>query len=84
MADARHEITSLRSENEALRAQLARLEALHANEVQARTADVHLQSALAAGSIVGTWNWHPSKDAFIFDRGFARVFGLDEALVGVE
>ena len=81
MADELHEVASLRSENDALR---ARIEAYEAREVETQATNLHLRSALAAGSIVGAWSWHPARDAFVLDEGFARVFGLDATFVNVE
>lgn len=74
------ELDALRAEIAGLRAELSEMVALRASEVQIRVNNHHVQSALAAGSIVGTWNWHPANDIFIFDEGFARVFGLSSML----
>ncbi|MBB3844600.1 PAS domain-containing hybrid sensor histidine kinase/response regulator [Xanthomonas arboricola] len=37
----------------------------------------HVQAALAAGAIIGTWNWNFEDDFFTFDEGFAFAFGHD-------
>jgi PAS domain S-box-containing protein len=39
-----------------------------------------VQLALAAGAIIGTWNWDLPNDRFTVDVAFARAFGLDPAL----
>lgn len=36
--------------------------------------------ALAAGAILGTWNWDIQTDRFTVDEAFAHNFGLDPAL----
>lgn len=36
--------------------------------------------ALAAGAILGTWNWDIQTDRFTVDEAFAKNFGLDPAL----
>ena len=36
--------------------------------------------ALAAGAIIGTWNWDLTTDRFTVDERFAQVSGLDPAL----
>ncbi|MFC0406648.1 PAS domain S-box protein [Roseomonas elaeocarpi] len=53
-----------------------------AREIEA-TLKLHaerVQLALAAGAIIGTWNWDLPTDRFTVDEGFARAFGLDPAL----
>ncbi|RZI59045.1 MAG: PAS domain S-box protein, partial [Pseudomonas sp.] len=84
MAQGIDALAALQGENDRLRAQLDEVEALRAREAKANVSHLHLQSALAAGSIVGAWNWHPARDAFILDEGFAKVFGLDATFVNVE
>ena len=81
MADELHKVAALRSQNDELRAQI---DALKACEIEIRATNLHLRSALAAGSVVGAWSWHPARDVFVLDEGFARVFGLDETFVNVE
>ena len=38
------------------------------------------EAALAAGAIIGTWNWDLLTDRFKVDDAFARSFGLDPSL----
>ncbi len=54
--------------------------ALRASEAVARENVQRVQLALAAGAIIGTWNWELPTDRFTVDEGFARSFGLDPAL----
>ena len=53
---------------------------LRVSEALARENIERVQLALAAGAIIGTWNWHLPTDRFTVDEAFARVFGLDPAL----
>jgi PAS domain S-box-containing protein len=62
------------SERKAAEAALRRSEAVARENVQ------RVQLALAAGAIIGTWNWHLPTDRFTVDEAFARSFGLDPAL----
>tara|TARA_R110002095_G_scaffold201854_1_gene182916 strand:- start:3441 stop:6449 length:3009 start_codon:yes stop_codon:yes gene_type:complete len=55
-------------------------ERLRISEALARENIQRVQLALAAGAIIGTWNWHLPNDRFTVDEGFARAFGLDPAL----
>lgn len=54
--------------------------ALRASEALARENIQRVQLALAAGAIIGTWNWDLATDQFTVDEGFAAAFGLDPAL----
>lgn len=53
---------------------------LRASEALARENVQRVQLALAAGAIIGTWNWDIPGDRFKVDEAFARTFGLDPAL----
>lgn len=53
---------------------------LRVSESLARENGQRVQLALAAGAIIGTWNWDLRTDRFTVDEGFARGFGLDPAL----
>lgn len=53
---------------------------LRVSESLARENVQRVQLALAAGAIIGTWNWDLRTDRFTVDEGFARGFGLDPAL----
>jgi len=53
---------------------------LRVSEPLARENVQRVQLALAAGAIIGTWNWDLRTDRFTVDKGFARGFGLDPAL----
>ncbi len=55
-------------------------ERLRVSESLARENIQRVQLALAAGAIIGTWNWHLPTDQFTVDQGFAHVFDLDPAL----
>ena len=55
-------------------------DALRASEAVARESVQRVQLALAAGAIIGTWNWDLSTDRFTVDEAFARSFGLDPGL----
>lgn len=55
-------------------------ERLKVSESIARENVQRVQLALAAGAIIGTWNWDLPTDRFTVDEGFARAFGLDPAL----
>lgn len=81
MASVSNEIYSLKIENDELRARLAEAESRCAREVQSHR-DYELQrNALAAGGVIGTWNWHPARDSFTIDLGFAIAFGIDPSLI---
>jgi PAS domain S-box-containing protein len=54
--------------------------ALATSEALARLNGERVQLALAAGAIIGTWNWDLPNDRFTVDGAFARAFGLDPAL----
>ncbi|UAK25284.1 PAS domain-containing sensor histidine kinase [Sphingomonas nostoxanthinifaciens] len=54
--------------------------ALRDSEEVARADAQRVQLALAAGAIIGTWNWDLPSDQFIIDEAFAQAFGLDPAL----
>jgi len=53
---------------------------LRVSESLARENVQRVQLALAAGAIIGTWNWDLRTDRFTVDEGFARGFGLYPAL----
>ncbi len=55
-------------------------ERLQASEALAHENIERVQLALAAGAIIGTWNWHVPTDRFTVDKAFAEAFGLDPAL----
>ena len=55
-------------------------ERLRISEALARENVERVQLALAAGAIIGTWNWDLPNDRFTVDEGFARAFGLDPTL----
>ncbi|WP_246694730.1 PAS domain S-box protein [Methylobacterium sp. WL6] len=55
-------------------------ERLRASEALARQNIQRVQLALAAGAIIGTWNWDLTTDRFTVDEAFAEAFGLDPAL----
>jgi len=78
------ELASLKAENEQLRLQLTEAEILRAREAQARRDNEHVRSALAAGGVIGTWNWHPTRDSFTVDEGFILAFGLDSSFLNIE
>jgi two-component sensor histidine kinase len=54
--------------------------ALHVSETLARENIQRVELALAAGAIIGTWNWDIPSDRFTVDEAFAHSFGLDPAL----
>lgn len=54
--------------------------ALRESEKAARVDAQRVQLALAAGAIIGTWNWDIPSDQFTIDAAFARAFGLDPSL----
>ncbi len=55
-------------------------ERLRVSEALARENVDRVQLALAAGAIIGTWNWDLPNDRFTVDEGFAYAFGLDPAI----
>jgi PAS domain S-box-containing protein len=65
-----NDVTARRVAEERLRSS----EALATENVQ------RVQLALAAGAIIGTWNWDLTTDRFTVDEAFAQSFGLDPAL----
>jgi PAS domain S-box-containing protein len=54
-------------------------ERLRVSEALARRNIERVQLALAAGAIIGTWNWDLRVDSFSVDEAFATAFGLDPA-----
>ncbi|TPG37959.1 PAS domain S-box protein [Roseomonas nepalensis] len=54
--------------------------ALVRSNEEARTAAEQVGLALAAGAIIGTWNWELPTDHFTIDERFAESFGIDPAL----
>jgi len=57
----------------------AEAELARSNE-EARVAAERVNLALAAGAIVGTWDWDLVNDRFTVDERFADSFGIDPAL----
>ncbi|WP_211113310.1 ATP-binding protein [Azospirillum endophyticum] len=55
-------------------------EALRISEALARKNVQRVQLALAAGAIIGTWNWDLPANHFTVDKPFADAFGLDPSL----
>ncbi|WP_159992495.1 PAS domain-containing protein [Roseomonas sp. 18066] len=55
-------------------------ERLRASEALAQENIQRVQLALAAGAIIGTWNWDLPADRLTVDEAFTRTFGLDPAL----
>ncbi|MGX7709389.1 PAS domain-containing protein [Methylobacterium sp. Gmos1] len=55
-------------------------DALRASEALAQENIQRVQLALAAGAIIGTWNWDIPSDCFTIDEAFAQTFGLDPVL----
>ncbi len=47
--------------------------------LEAQAAAERVQLALAAGAIVGTWDWNLQTDRFTIDERFAENFGIDPA-----
>ncbi|HZF74823.1 MAG TPA: PAS domain-containing protein [Acetobacteraceae bacterium] len=54
--------------------------ALARANAEAREAAERVQLALAAGAIIGTWDWELPTDRFTVDERFAFFFGVDPAL----
>lgn len=54
--------------------------ALARSNEQARIAAERVNLALAAGAIVGTWDWDLVHDRFTIDERFSERFGIDPAL----
>lgn len=52
-------------------------ERLRLSEADARENSQRVQLALAAGAIIGTWNWDPPNDLLTADEPFALALGLD-------
>jgi PAS domain S-box-containing protein len=68
------------AELEALRRGFAAVEAaMAAREGRLRLEAERVDLALAAGAIVGTWDWDLPSDSFTVDERFAFYFGLDTA-----
>jgi signal transduction histidine kinase len=84
MSLAPDEIAVLRAENDLLRSRLSEVELLRAREARTVKDMEHVRSALAAGGIIGTWNWHPTRDSFSVDLGFTLAFGIDASFVDKE
>jgi len=78
------ETASLRAENENLRCQLAEAKSQWLLESRARRDNEHVRNALAAGGVIGTWNWDLIRDSFTVDEGFLLAFGLDLNFLSVE
>jgi PAS domain S-box-containing protein len=55
-------------------------EALARAHTEVQAAAERVQLALAAGAIVGTWDWDLRTDRFTVDESFAENFGIDPAL----
>ncbi|MBD0271051.1 MAG: PAS domain-containing protein, partial [Acetobacteraceae bacterium] len=55
-------------------------QALAESEARLRLEAERVQLALAAGAIIGTWDWELPTDRFTVDERFALSFGLDPAL----
>ncbi|MFA4913286.1 MAG: PAS domain-containing protein, partial [Burkholderiaceae bacterium] len=55
-------------------------EQLLISEAVARQNSERVQLALAAGAIIGTWNWDLPTDQFAVDEAFASAFGIDPTL----
>ncbi len=55
----------------------AERDAARLNESQVRTDAERVNIALAAGTIVGIWDWDLVNDQFTVDEAFARSVGLD-------
>jgi PAS domain S-box-containing protein len=53
---------------------------LRDSEAQLRVQAERVQLALAAGAILGTWDWELPTDRFTVDERFAESFGIDPAL----
>lgn len=84
MTDKPSELEILQSKIDSLQSQLGKVQCLRSDELIAITNGEHLQRALEAGGIVGTWSWHPTRDSFTVDIGFTQAFGLDESFVRKE
>ncbi len=68
------------AELEALRRGFAAVEgAIAAREERLRLEAERVDLALAAGAIVGTWDWDLTADRFMVDERFSFYFGLDVA-----
>ena len=55
-------------------------QALRESEALARENIERVQLALAAGAIIGIWNWDLVSDRLTVDEAFVHAFGLDPAL----
>ena len=55
-------------------------QALRESEAVARENIERVQLALAAGAIIGIWNWDLVSDRLTVDEAFVHAFGLDPAL----
>ena len=60
--------------------QRAAEERLRITEELSRENAQRVKLALAAGAIIGTWNWDLVHDRFSIDEAFATAFGLDPSL----
>lgn len=79
-----NQVSSLKAEIASLRARLARAKASEVLAISAARDLQHVRHALAAGGVVGTWSWHPTRDSFSGDLGFTVAFGLDPSFVHKE
>lgn len=73
---------ALNSENKALshavELTIAERDTAISKEQAAEQDAERVQLALAAGAIVGTWNWDLTKDQFSIDEAFSKSFGLED------
>lgn len=73
---------ALNSENKALsdavESTIAERDSAISKEQAAERDAERVQLALAAGAIVGTWNWDLTKDQFSIDEAFSKSFGLED------
>ncbi|WP_237481229.1 PAS domain-containing protein [Lichenibacterium dinghuense] len=60
--------------------QAAALRDSEERETEVRLNNRRMQTALAAGAVIGTWIWDIPNDRFTVDEAFAEAFGLDPAL----
>ena len=84
MPNSMAEIAALKADNDQLRSRLAEAERLCESQAQAAKDNAHVRHALAAGGVIGTWNWHPMRDSFTVDEGFILAFGLDRSFLTQE
>lgn len=57
--------------------QATRLRETQERERKIEQSNQRMRASLAAGAIMGTWNWNFTDDFFTFDEGFAYAFGHD-------